>query len=506
MFKQDSMITANAYRCEILVCEAKHDGSPGVQIVSKQPVFTEGKQMSGCCLRDGVMYKPGATFFDQNLDKTLVCCSGDVFALLEEPAPKVEEPEESELLCRSFMCADIDGFQCKTGRRVDKVKLKKTQYAMFPSMIHQDGFTMNMYGGRESLQRDCHGHYFFASNVKLVNDREDLSIPFMGLKRSHNLQGFLLKFTPGFRQAWAMMIDVEGGINPLIKDTALDSRGYIFAMITYEREDGVKVMRVQKYDQCGELDSGADIKPGTFASREAYLGIDSKDDIMAFHSYTDNYRQERGSPDNPCHLAKMKGNNMNQIEWEDTLDMIDGESSCMPTGVKVDCSDNIYITGFMASNRGFVRKYDKDGNHLWTKADFGDQVKEVIYDPRQDVLILTLSTEKIMMLSAGGQVIKTIDIKAREIALGDNGYFVFHWLEGQHKIGYLTEDLELVNNYDVSWQDWDSIAWCDNLVPNVYGTEVYLTCSLNDAQDVIIFQTKLGDEKTYLGARADTEA
>ncbi len=34
------------------------------------------------------------------------------------------------------------------------------------------------------------------------------------------------------------------------------------------------------------------------------------------------------------------------------------------------------------------------------------------------------------------------------------------------------------------------IAWCDNLVPNVYGTEVYLTCSLNDAQDVIIFQVK----------------
>ncbi len=36
----------------------------------------------------------------------------------------------------------------------------------------QEGFTMNMYGGRESLQRDCHGHYFFASNVKLTNDRE----------------------------------------------------------------------------------------------------------------------------------------------------------------------------------------------------------------------------------------------------------------------------------------------------------------------------------------------
>ena len=132
---------------------------PGVEIVSKHPVFTEGKQMTGCCLRvnisllyrfsnlrtfllicysdiqktvkqeddiqailkcisfcyktnsftvaryqitykvkwvcascsldlqfrsflvipvlqDGVMYKPGATFFDGNLEKTLVCCSG----------------------------------------------------------------------------------------------------------------------------------------------------------------------------------------------------------------------------------------------------------------------------------------------------------------------------------------------------------------------------------------------------------------------------------------------
>ena len=42
-------------------------------------------------------------------------------------------------------------------------------------------------------------------------------------------------------------------------------------------------------------------------------------------------------------------------------------------------------------------------------------------------------------------------------------------------------------------------------MPNKYGTEVYLTCSLHDAQDVIIFQTKLGDEKNYLGARAVTK-
>jgi hypothetical protein len=62
----------------------------------------------------------------------------------------------------------------------------------------------------------------------------------------------------------------------------------------------------------------------------------------------------------------------------------------------------------------------------------------------------------------------------------------------------------LQNNYDINWQNWNSISWCDNLVPNIYGTEVYLTCSLYDAQDVIIFQTKLGEKKTFLGARAET--
>ena len=33
----------------------------------------------------------------------------------------------------------------------------------------------------------------------------------------YGTQGFLLKFTPGFRQAWAKMLDVEGGFNPLVK-------------------------------------------------------------------------------------------------------------------------------------------------------------------------------------------------------------------------------------------------------------------------------------------------
>ena len=73
LFQKDTMIKADAYRCEILVCEEKVGGTKwlkhhfssqtvvlfqrngvGVEIVSKHPVFTEGKQMSGCCLRNKV--------------------------------------------------------------------------------------------------------------------------------------------------------------------------------------------------------------------------------------------------------------------------------------------------------------------------------------------------------------------------------------------------------------------------------------------------------------------
>ena len=93
-----------------------------------------------------------------------------------------------------------------------------------------------------------------------MDDHQDLSVPFMGLERRHHLQGFMLKFTPGFRQAYAVMVDVEGGTNPLIKDTALDSNGYVFGLVTYERDDGVKVMRIQRYDQCGEMVAAADVK------------------------------------------------------------------------------------------------------------------------------------------------------------------------------------------------------------------------------------------------------
>ena len=64
----------------------------------------------------------------------------------------------------------------------------------------------------------------------------------------------------------------------------------------------------------------------------------------------------------------------------------------------------------------FPRKYASDGSEVWTKADFLDQITEVVYDPREDVLVLTLSTENIMMVTNQGQVLKTINLKVQHLA------------------------------------------------------------------------------------------
>ena len=39
--------------------------------------------------------------------------------------------------------------------------------------------------------------------------------------------------------------------------------------------------------------------------------------------------------------------------------------------------------------------------------------------------------------------------------MGDEGYFAFHFMDGQHKIGYMNKDLELIRNYDILWQNWN---------------------------------------------------
>ena len=102
---------------------------------------------------------------------------------------------------------------------------------------------------------------------------------------------------------------------------------------------------------------------------------------------------------------------MERVIWDSVIDNIDGESSCMPTGIKTDCDDSVYVTGFMASNKGFVRKFSSQGGETWTKSDFLDQITEVVYDPREDVLVVTLSTENIMLINNEGQVMKTINLK-----------------------------------------------------------------------------------------------
>ena len=135
----------------------------------------------------------------------------------------------------------------------------------------------------------------------------------------------------------------------------------------------MQMMRIQRYDQCGEYLDGFDVQAGTFISREAYISIDSNDDVTALHSYTNIQ-----SDISVCHVVKV-ASNMDRVIWDSVIETIEGEISCMPTGIKADCEDGIYVTGFMASNRGFVRKYDKSGAEVWTKADFLDQISEVVY-------------------------------------------------------------------------------------------------------------------------------
>ena len=91
------------------------------------------------------------------------------------------------------------------------------------------------------------------------------------------------------------------------------------------------------------------LQAGTFISREAYISIDSNDDVIALHSYS-----SLQSDISVCHVVKVSSD-MAGVVWDSVIENIEGESSCMPSGIKADCEDGVYVTGFMASNKGFVR-------------------------------------------------------------------------------------------------------------------------------------------------------
>ena len=58
--------------------------------------------------------------------------------MLDEPEPEPEpEPEKTVLACPTYSCGDLADFQCTRGRSVVKFELEKTEYALFPSLIHQ---------------------------------------------------------------------------------------------------------------------------------------------------------------------------------------------------------------------------------------------------------------------------------------------------------------------------------------------------------------------------------
>ena len=57
---------------------------------------------------------------------------------LEKPEPVPEpEPEKTVLACPTYSCGDLEDFQCSRGKRVVKFELEKTEFALFPSLIHQ---------------------------------------------------------------------------------------------------------------------------------------------------------------------------------------------------------------------------------------------------------------------------------------------------------------------------------------------------------------------------------
>ena len=53
-----------------------------MQIVNKYPVFRKDEYMTGCCFRDGIMFKSGAHFYEGNTE--LTCCHGGVYAVIKE--------------------------------------------------------------------------------------------------------------------------------------------------------------------------------------------------------------------------------------------------------------------------------------------------------------------------------------------------------------------------------------------------------------------------------------
>ena len=54
----------------------------------------------------------------------------------DEPEPE-PEPEPEKIVCPTYSCGDLADFQCTRGRSVVKFELEKTEYALFPSLIHQ---------------------------------------------------------------------------------------------------------------------------------------------------------------------------------------------------------------------------------------------------------------------------------------------------------------------------------------------------------------------------------
>nr|XP_040577612.1 uncharacterized protein LOC121126354 [Lepeophtheirus salmonis] len=305
------------------------------------------------------------------------------------------------------------------------------------------------------------------------------------------LLGFFVKFTSQFKQSWAVMIDIQGMNNPIIKDLAINSIGDVYALIAYESSSsGKKITAIAKYDSCGIFVSYVDVLEGTFVSRDAYISIDSQDNALIVNSNVASFSEH------PCRIYSSRASSDFRPLWNVTIRR-EGVS-CLPTGIVTDCEDHVYVSGFFGSDGGFVKKLNKStGAAIWSLEDdlLQGQITDLVHDVASAEIIVVVNNAHLHRVkSSDGSILKSAEILVKKFTILPSGEilaFVFTLEDRSHRLVMLNYDLQTERVYSIPWNDWNSIAWCDNLVEDVDGRAVFLSCAMNPTHDIIIFRIEV---------------
>lgn len=179
------------------------------------------------------------------------------------------------------------------------------------------------------------------------------------------------------------------------------------------------------------------------------------------------------------------------VEW--TVPIENPALSCLPTGIVTDCDDNIYVTGFFGSGNGFLEKMDpRSGQTIWKVEDLDGQVTEILLNPTGNEVFLVVNYGQLIRIDGEtGEQRETVEQNIKKLVLSKTGFVAFVWENAGHKIIAMDRNLQQVGTYDIPWSDWSKIAWCDNFILDGSETAVFLTCTINDTHDIIIFRIEL---------------